>query len=92
MEIKVYATLRSVVGGPSVHLNDVLQITVGQMLQELYDRYPALRVYLFDNQGNLHPAMHILINGRDMRYLNGAETVVTPTDIIRIFPPVGGGS
>jgi MoaD family protein len=92
MEIKVYATLRSVVGGPIVHLNDLPQMTVGQILQELCARYPALRTQLFGKEGHLHPAMHILINGRDMRYLHGVETVVTPADVVRIFPPVGGGS
>jgi molybdopterin converting factor small subunit len=39
----------------------------------------------------MHAAIHILINGRDMRYIDGWETVVTEEDVVRIFPPVGGG-
>ncbi len=92
MEIKVYATLRDVVGGPTVQLDGVAETTVGQMLQLLFDHYPALRPKLLINEGrDLHSATHILVNGRDMRYLNGLETVLTPQDTIRIFPPVGGG-
>ncbi|MBE7470914.1 MAG: MoaD/ThiS family protein [Anaerolineae bacterium] len=91
MEIKVYATLRDVVGGPSVQLNDGPELTVGQMLQELCARYPELRPKLALNEDELHPAVHILVNGRDMRYLNGLETRLTAKDTIRIFPPVGGG-
>lgn len=91
MEIKVYATLRDVIGSPSIHIDDSLGLTVGQLLQSLCARYPALLAKILINDQELHPALHILINGRDMRYLNGLETVLTPTDSIRIFPPVGGG-
>ena len=91
MEIKVYATLRDVVGSPTIQLDDRSEITVGQMLQELCTRYPDLRPKLAPNEGELHPAIHILVNGRDMRYLNGLETALTAKDTIRIFPPVGGG-
>ncbi len=92
MEIKVYATLRAVMGGKSVHLDNVSDITVAQMLQELYAKYPTLRSELFINNGDkLHPAIHILINGRDMRYINGMETIITIEDDVRMFPPVGGG-
>lgn len=91
MEIKVYATLRDVIGSPSVHLDNISGLTVGQLLQTLCARYPALLTKILINNQDLHPALHILINGRDMRYLNGLETVLAPTDSIRIFPPVGGG-
>ena len=91
MEIKLYATLRPIVGGPSVKLNGVLEMTVAQMLDELYAIYPDLRQELTKGSEELHPAIHILVNGRDMRYVNGADTVLKSGDDIRIFPPVGGG-
>jgi hypothetical protein len=67
MEFKVYATLRSVVGGPIVHLDESPQLTVAQILQVLCDKYYTIRTQLFNKEGHLHPAMHILVNGRDMR-------------------------
>jgi molybdopterin synthase sulfur carrier subunit len=92
MEIKVYATLRDVVGGAVVQLNSSTEMTVDEMLQALCDMYPALVPKLTINGGqDLHSATHILVNGRDMRYLNGLETVIGPHDTVRIFPPVGGG-
>ena len=91
MEIKVYATLRPIVGGPSVQLNGVSEITVEQMLDKLYSIYPDLHPELHKGRDDLHPAIHILVNGRDMRYLDGKNTILTPNDEIRIFPPVGGG-
>ena len=91
MEIKLYATLRPVVGGPSVKLNGTSGITVEDMLNQLYAMYPDLRQELHKGREELHPSIHILVNGRDMRYINGTETVLKTGDDIRIFPPVGGG-
>ncbi len=91
MEIKVYATLREIVGGKSTVLNGGGTRTMRQALEELLERYPELRAKLFLKNGEMHSAFHFLVNGRDARYLDGLDTVISPTDDIRIFPPVGGG-
>lgn len=92
MEIKVYATLREVVGGKSVHIDDAPEMTVDQMLQQLHAKYPALRAKLFVNDSTeLNPSIQVLVNGRDMRYLAGLQTALSGSDEIRLFPPVGGG-
>lgn len=91
MEIKVYATLRPIVGGPSVKLNGVSEMTVDEMLNTLYSQYPDLKPELYKGRDDLHPAIHILVNGRDMRYIDGVDTVIKASDEVRIFPPVGGG-
>jgi molybdopterin synthase sulfur carrier subunit len=91
MEIKLYATLRPIVGGPSVKLNGTSELTVEEMLNQLYTVYPDLRQELHKGREELHPSIHILVNGRDMRYIDGTDTVLKPDDDIRIFPPVGGG-
>lgn len=91
MQIKVYATLRPIVGGPSVQLNGASEMTVGQMLDALYEMYPDLHPELHKGRDDLHPGIHVLINGRDMRYLEGMKTKILASDEVRIFPPVGGG-
>ena len=91
MKIKVYATLRPIIGEPNVELNSVSEITVEEMLNILCEQYPDLRPELYKGRDDLHPAIHILVNGRDMRYINGMQTVIKSSDDVRIFPPVGGG-
>ena len=91
MKIRVYATLRDIVGGPSVELPDLVETTVGEMLERLFAKYPLLRDHVMTSRGELHSAFHVLINGRDSRFLNGLETIITADDEVRIFPPVGGG-
>ena len=91
MKIRVYATLRGIVGGPTVQLDNLTEATVGEMLDELFTRHPGVREHVLTSNGEMHSAFHVLINGRDARYLNGPETVITVKDEVRIFPPVGGG-
>ena len=91
MEIRVFATLRDVVGRASITIDDVPGMTVDHVLQAVSVAHPALRTKLLDEKGALQTAIHILVNGRDVRFLNGLETVVSPQDSVRIFPPVGGG-
>ena len=91
MEIKVYATLRAIVNEPSGHLTGVSEVTVEQMLGPLFNVYPDLRPELYKGRDELHPAIHILVNGQNIRYLDGIDTILTENDDIRIFPQVGGG-
>ena len=91
MEIEVYAMLRDVVGGKSIHIDGAPSMTVAQVLEEIFVIHPVLHDKVLDKAGNLQSSVHLLINGRDVRYLDGLETVVTPQDRIHMFPPVGGG-
>jgi molybdopterin synthase sulfur carrier subunit len=91
MKVKIYATLRQIVGGPSVEVNAGNGSTMGQVLQELIALHPALRPKIWDEHGELLRQIHVFLNGRDVRYLNGLETTIRESDTLAIFPPVGGG-
>ena len=91
MKIKVYATLRDIVGGPVVQLDNVSEIKVDDLIDKLFTLYPTMRKEAVTRNGDLHSAFHVLINGRDARYINKTDTMITAKDDIRIFPPVGGG-
>ncbi len=92
MEVRVYATLRDVLGAKSVILPVPDEPTIQDILQALLERYPAARPKLLDANGQLYGAVHILINGRDGHYLDdGLNTRVRLTDTVDIFPAVGGG-
>lgn len=91
MEIMVYATLRDIVGGASIQVDDVPEITVGELLEKVFARHPALRAEVLNGAGGLNRSIHVFLNGRDVRYLDGLQTLVTPQDSVRLFPPVGGG-
>jgi molybdopterin synthase sulfur carrier subunit len=92
MEIKVYATLREVVGGKSIHIDSTPKMTVRQMLDQIIAIHPALHSEIFDPEHQLRPSIHILVNGRNTRFLAGLDTRIQTGDQISIFPPVGGGT
>jgi molybdopterin converting factor small subunit len=39
----------------------------------------------------LHPSILVILNGRDVRFLEGGKTKVNHKDILMIIPPVAGG-
>lgn len=91
MQVRVYATLRPIVGGAVARLETRPGATVRTLLAELIARWPALQAELFDAAGALHNNIHVFINGRDVRYLGGLDIPVPADADVRIFPPVGGG-
>jgi len=90
MQIRLYATLRPIVGSATVTLDAQPGDTVRSMLDELMTRWPDLKPHLFRKE-ELHPSIHIFLNGRDIRYLGGLDIAIPAETEICIFPPVGGG-
>lgn len=91
MEVRLFATLRPIIGGPAVQVNAGPGDSVRALLDELIERWPAMKKELFDSTGQLHNNIHVFINGRDVRYLGGLDMAIPADAQIRIFPPVGGG-
>lgn len=92
MQVRLYATLRPLVGGSTVNLNSGAGDTFRTLLDELIGRWPDLKRELFDGGNQLHTGIHIFLNGRDIRYLGGLDMPIPEEAEIRIFPPVGGGA
>lgn len=93
MKANFYATLRQIVGAKTIEFALPEGGTIGQLLELVIQRYPALRRELFDAEGNLYPHVHVFINGRDVPFLeDGLNTLLAADDVISVFPAVGGGS
>lgn len=65
--------------------------TIGDAVQALVGRHPALAGQLLTPEGELHRFVNVYLNGRDVRYLAGLETPVGPRDEIRLLPAIAGG-
>jgi MoaD family protein len=65
--------------------------TVGDAVQALVVRHPALASQLLTPAGELHRFVNVYLNGRDVRYLAGLETPVDARDEIRLLPAIAGG-
>ncbi|HJN92053.1 MAG TPA: ubiquitin-like small modifier protein 1 [Dehalococcoidia bacterium] len=100
MEVKVYATLRPIVGGRSVTLepgdsvpaSDCAITTIRDVLHQLIGRFPDLAERLLDDEGAVRPYVAVMVDGRDIRHTGGLDTPVPPDSQLDIFPPVAGGA
>ena len=88
--VRIPAPLRSYTEGAStVH---VAGRSVGDALDDLARRYPALRIHLFDEKGGLRTFVNIYLNDEDIRYLERLATEVGAEDELSIVPSIAGGS
>lgn len=92
MQIRLFATLRQIANGAVVEVPYTEGDTVRTLLARLVDVHPDLGPELFDKDAQLHSHVHVMVNGRDVQFLDGLDTPVQASDQIRIFPPVGGGT
>lgn len=92
MQIRLFATLRQIVGTAAVEVPQAKGDTLNTLLARLVDIHPALGPELFASDGRLQGHVHVIVNGRDVQFLDGLDTPVQASDQILIFPPVGGGA
>ncbi|MCB0201341.1 MAG: MoaD/ThiS family protein [Caldilineae bacterium] len=91
MRVRVYATLRPIVGGAQPAVETQPGQTVRELVDEMVGRWPDLRAEMLDEDGNLLRRISIMLNGRNIIYLDRLDTVIPDGANIDIFPPVGGG-
>jgi molybdopterin converting factor small subunit len=86
--VRLAPVLRSAVGG-SKQVN-AEGSNLGEVLADLYKRYPGLKEQIQPQEG-LSRFVNIYVNDQDVRYLQGLETQVGPTDTIQLLPAMAGG-
>jgi molybdopterin synthase sulfur carrier subunit len=92
MEVKVYATLRIKIGQSKIKVHTGPGDTVRDAIREALERYPILTADVLTNDGELVNHVNIFLNGRNVRLLDGLDTVIQHGQRLDLFPPVGGGS
>jgi molybdopterin converting factor small subunit len=65
--------------------------TVGELLQNLAEKHPALRKHLFTDDGALRSFVNVYLNDEDIRYLQKNDTPVQDSDLVSIIPSIAGG-
>ena len=91
MKVKIFATLRQIVGAKEIEVGLEVGDTVGSVVARLVTDYPALGEHILDKDGNLEAYINVFVNGRSIRLLDGLNTSLNEGDVLAIFPPVAGG-
>jgi molybdopterin synthase sulfur carrier subunit len=91
MQIKLYGLLRQAAGIKMMDVDVQAGQTVGDILGDVTQRYPALEKYIWKAPGELSDIAHVFVNSENIRHLSGLDTAVKAEDRVDIFPPVVGG-
>ena len=86
--VRIPPTLRAEIGG--VRELEANGDTVGDVLDDLVERYPALRAQLFQN-GGLASFVNVYLGGEDVRTLDALETPVEDGSTVILLPAMAGG-
>jgi len=70
---------------------DARGATVGDVIDDLVERHPALRTQLFQN-GGLGSFVNVYLGGEDIRTLGGLDTPVDPGETVILLPAMAGGA
>ena len=65
--------------------------TVGEALDDVVRRFPALSARLRDENGAPYPFVTIYLNDEDIRFIGGFDAPVEPNDELSVVPAVAGG-
>jgi len=88
--IKVFGGLRELMGGlGSIDAPVPSPATVSGLLSVLDGSHPDLASQLRSGLGDGY--LNVLVNGRNVRFLNGLDSGLSADDSIAFLPPVGGG-
>lgn len=88
--VKSFATLRDHMDAErAIEIQE--NATIGDLLTILMERYPKLEDEIFLEDGILKDFVNILLNGRNIAFIEGLDSILSDGDLIALFPPAGGG-
>src|SRR6201999_1602712 len=88
VNVKIPTQLRVATKGEASASVD--RATVGEVLDALYERFGELRSRIAED-GGLRRFVNVYVDGEDIRFLDGLDTVVKDGDEVTILPAVAGG-
>jgi sulfur-carrier protein len=87
--VKLPTQLRAAAGGSAAA--EAEGSTVGEVLDDLFERYTELRERISEDDGSLRRFVNVYVEGEDIRFLDGLETPVADGGEVTILPAVAGG-
>jgi len=91
MRVRVYATLRPIVGDRCVDLPLPEGATVQDLVAYMVERWPELATMMLED-GAVSRRVHVFVDGRSSRHLPaGSHTVLHEGQRVDVSPAVAGG-
>ena len=91
IKVNFYATMRLTTGVSSVEVEVSRPIVMRQLIDLACEKTtPKLKADLLEGQ-DIKKGTLLLVDGRNVLFLEGLDTVVNDQQVIAFFPPGGGG-
>ncbi|THE63678.1 MoaD family protein [Salinadaptatus halalkaliphilus] len=91
VECAFFGPFRDAVGRKTIH-HETDAETVGELLRELEDAYPALEGELLDeDETGLVGDTVVTADERNVTHIDGLETEIDAATVVRLVPSVYGG-
>ncbi len=90
VKVRVFSTLIEKMGWKEKTI-EIEGGNIADALRNAKGNQQDLHTILTQRQGDSAHGYIVLLNGREIEFLNGLETPVTTGDTISIFPPLAGG-
>ena len=87
--VRIPTPLRKITQGQDKAEIEAASIT--ELIDNLDKQFEGFKNRLLDDEGKLKEFINIYLNGEDIRFLNGLETVTESRDEVSIVPAVAGG-
>ncbi len=87
--LKMPTPLRSYVNDQSEVT--VTGTTVGEAMQSLVAQFPALKLHLYNGEGQLRPFVNLFIGESNIKELQGLGTSLGEDDKLLLVPSIAGG-
>jgi molybdopterin synthase sulfur carrier subunit len=93
VKVRTILTLKTIMGSGETELSFPEEGTLGQLITTLVNKFgDELAFQLYEpNSKSLRSYIRLMVNGRDIAFLEGMETVLRNGDEVLILPPVSGG-
>lgn len=65
---------------------------VAAAMRDLVTQFPALEPHLYNGDGQLRAFVNLFVGEDNIKDLQGLETPLQETDILRLIPSIAGGS
>ncbi len=65
---------------------------VAAAMRDLVTQFPALEPHLYNGDGQLRAFVNLFVGEDNIKDLQGLETPLQATDIVRLIPSIAGGS
>jgi len=89
VKVRFYATLREITNTAEIDIACERCRDVGDVLKVLISKFgDAFEKEIYE-KGDLK--VKILLNGRDIEFIDKLRSAVSADDVLHLFPPIGGG-